>query len=101
MLQKLVDVEIGNGKMGYQQFYSSLPEMFEMMKTNNQLEDEAWEQKALSDRNNEHIRETCIVTANACVANTGRLTKGPPRSVYTKPDCDVVTQAHHTLSHLH
>ena len=101
MLQKLVDVEIGNGEMGYQQFYSDLPEMFEMMKTNNQLEDEAWTQKALSDRNNEHIREICIVTANACVANTGRLTKGPPRSAYTKPDCNIVTQADHPLPHLH
>ena len=58
-------------------------------------------QKALSDRNNKHIRETCIVTANVCVANTCRLPKVPPRLVYTKPNCDLVTLADQTLPHLH
>ena len=64
MLQKMVPVPKGNNRMGYQPIHSSVNGMFNMMKTNNNLRDEALTQRALNDLNNTNICETSIVTIN-------------------------------------
>ena len=88
-------------EMGYVAKFSNILVMFEMMKTNNNIGEDAQLTPALEKMN----RKLCIMMsamiANMLVSNLSCLPAQPPGTCYKKPDCDLDARADQLLTHLH
>ena len=86
-------VPVSDTKMGYAAKFSDSLVMFEMMKTNNNLGEDAQLTPALKRMNRKMRIYIAVMIANMLVSNSSRFPAQPPGTLYKKPECDLSSSA--------